>query len=93
MMTLHTIRGAVQTPDRFAQMDRLIRAELDAGRKVKEIFEELRPLVDSVLETSGLTDDGEEAFLGTLDALSGNCHSNSQYRDASPGVDIGAQHN
>jgi hypothetical protein len=93
MMTLHTIQSAIRAPDPFDQMDQLIRAKLDAGRTVKEIFEDLRPLVDSVLETSGLTVDGEEAFLGTLDALSGNCQPDSQNQDRSPGVDIAAQHN
>jgi hypothetical protein len=81
VITLEAIRAAVRAPDPYSQMDSLVRDELTAGRKVKEIFEQLRPHVDSVLETPGLTGAGEEAFLGTLDALSGNCHPDSQYTD------------
>jgi hypothetical protein len=37
-----------------------------------------------------LTEDGEEALLGALDALTGNCHRDCQYHDpprpAAPGV-------
>jgi len=74
MITLEEIRNAIQSPDPYAQMDRLVRMELAAGRLVDELVDAIRPLVDSALDTPGLTEDGEEAFLGTLDALMGNCH-------------------
>lgn len=81
-MTLDAIRTAILAPDPYTQMDRLVRAEMNAGRKVKEVFDAINPLVDAALETPGLTEDGEEAFLGTLDALTGNCHPNCQYKDS-----------
>jgi hypothetical protein len=37
--------------------------------------------VDRVLETPGLPEDGEEALWGTLDALTGACHPDCQYKD------------
>jgi hypothetical protein len=85
MITLDAVREAVAAPDPFTQMDTLVRGEMAAGRQVLEVFDQLRPLVDAVLlDTPGLTEDGEEAFLGTLDALTGNCHPDCCYYD-SPG--------
>ena len=84
MITLDAVRAAVLAPDPYTQIDRLIRAELAAGRKVKDIFGDLNPLVDDTLDTPGLTEDGEEAFLGALDALTGNCHPTSCYYDPLP---------
>jgi hypothetical protein len=85
VITLDAIRTAVTASNPYDEMDRLVRAELAAGRKVKEVFDAINPLVDTVLETPGLTAGGEEAFLGTLDALTGGCHRNSNYYD-SPGT-------
>jgi hypothetical protein len=81
VITLDSIRAAVLAPNPYTEMDRLVRAEMGAGRKVKEIFDSISPLVDEALEIEGLTEDGEEAFLGTLDALTGNCHRDCQYKD------------
>jgi hypothetical protein len=66
-------------------MDQLVRAEMNTGRKVRDIFDDINPLVDEALDTPGLTEDGEEALWGTLDALTGNCHQDSCYYDP-PGV-------
>src|SRR5689334_21208889 len=79
MIALDEIRNAIQSPDPYTQMDRLVRAELNVGRLVDQIFDALNPLVDEVLDTPGLSKDGEEAFLGTLDALTGNCHRDQCY--------------
>lgn len=81
MITLDAIRTAVLAPDPYTRMDDLVRAEMTAGRKVREIFDDINPLVNTVLDIPGLTEDGEEAFLGTLDALTGNCHRDSCYYD------------
>jgi hypothetical protein len=62
-------------------MDRLVRAEQAAGRKVTDIIEQFRPLVDEALDTPDLSEDGEEAILGTLDALTGDCHRSQCYTD------------
>ena len=81
MITLEAIRSAILAGNPYDQMDRLVRAEMTAGRRVQEIFDEINPLINEALETPGLTEDGEEALLGTLDALTGDCHSNCQYQD------------
>ena len=81
MITLDAIRIAITAADPFERIDRLVRAELAAGRRVGDVLEDLRPHVDTVLDTPGLTEDGEEAFLGALDALSGNCHPDCRYTD------------
>ena len=88
MMTLQTIRDALRAPDPYTRMDELVRLELQAGLRVKDVFDAVNPLVDLILETPGLTDDGEEAFLGALDALIGNCRADQCYKDvSSPPVD------
>lgn len=81
MINLDSIRDAVLSSDPYTRMDTIIRSEMAAGRKVREIFDEINPHVDAVLDTPGLTEEGEEAFLGTLDALTGDCHRNCQYYD------------
>ena len=81
MITLDAIRAAVLSDKPWSKLDDLVRAELAAGRKVKEILASINPLVDTVLETPGLTEDGEEALLDTLDALNGNCRSDQCYRN------------
>jgi hypothetical protein len=81
MITLDAVRAAVLADEPYARMDELVRAEMAAGRRVNDIFESLRPLADDVLETPSLSADGEEAFLGTLDALTGMCHTDCQYSD------------
>ncbi|MCE9567598.1 MAG: hypothetical protein K8U57_36825 [Planctomycetes bacterium] len=81
MITLDAIRAAILASDPYTQLDQLVRTELSAGRKVKEVFEAINPFVDEALDTPDLTEDGEEAFLGTLDALTGNCHRDCQYID------------
>jgi hypothetical protein len=81
MITLEAIRSALLAPDPYTRMDQLVRAEMTAGRRVREIFDDINPLIDEALGTPGLTGDGEEALLGTLDALTGDCHRDCQYKD------------
>jgi hypothetical protein len=85
MITLDAIRSAILAADPYTQMDQLVRAEMNTGRKVRDIFDDINPLVDEALDTTGLTEDGEEALWGTLDALTGNCRSDQCYYDP-PGV-------
>jgi len=65
-------------------MDELVRSELDSGLRVADVLATIKPLADSVLDTPGLTTDGEEAFLGALDALMGNCRTEQRYIDSAP---------
>jgi hypothetical protein len=81
MITLEAILAALSAADPYAGMDRLVRAEMAAGRKVDDVFNDLNPLTDAALDAPGMTDDGEEAYLGTLDALTGGCHPDSCYTD------------
>lgn len=81
MISLDTLRSALFSPDPYADIDRLVRAELDAGRTTRQIFDELQNQLASARSTPGLTEDGEEAILGVMDALIGNCHIECQYHD------------
>jgi hypothetical protein len=83
MITLDALRTALLTPDPYDGIDRLIRAELDAGRKTAAIHHELLALVKPVRTTPGLAEDAEEALFGALDGLTGNCHPDSAYKDPS----------
>lgn len=81
MITIQSIRAAVMASDPYTEMHNLVRNEMDAGLKVKEVFDSINPLVAEALDTPRLTENGEEALLGTLDALTGNCHRDCQYKD------------
>ena len=67
--------------DPYTELDQLIRAELSAGRTVRQITKEFLPILNDALEMPGLTEDGEESLRGTLDALTGDCHRDCQYND------------
>ena len=97
MITLDTLRPVLLAADPYAGIDALIRAELAAGRRTREVHDALLPLVPTARRTPGLTPDGEEALLGALDALTGNCHPDCCYTDTadarpavpvSPGADV-----
>ncbi len=81
MITLDAVRTALSAADPYTRMDELVRAEMAAGHKVKEIVEQFKPVVDNALETQGLSEDSEEALLGTLDALMGSCRADQRYVD------------
>ena len=81
MITLDAIRAAILSEMPWTQLDELVRAELAAGRTTRQIFDDLTPLVDQARATPGMTQDGEEALFGTLDALTGDCHPDCQYKD------------
>src|SRR5262245_56647764 len=84
MLSLERLRPALLSADPYAEMDRLVRAELGAGRTTRQVFDDLNPLIDVVRATPGMTEDGVEALIGTLDALTGNCHPDCQYHDPPP---------
>jgi hypothetical protein len=81
MITLDFVRAAVLSDQPWMKLDELVRAEMAAGRKVKEIFGDLKVMVDEVWDTPGLTENGEDAFGDTLDALTGNCRREHCYFD------------
>jgi hypothetical protein len=81
MISLEALRTALLSADPYAEIDRLVRAELAAGRSTRQLFDELYPLADAARSTPGATKDSEEALFGALDALTGNCHPDCQYTD------------
>ena len=81
MITIQSVRAAVLASDPYTEMHDLVRNEMSAGRKVKEVLDSINPLVAEALDLPDLSEDGEEALLGTLDALTGNCHRDCQYKD------------
>lgn len=82
MISLSSIRFALLSDDPFMEMDRLIRSRLAVGRSTREIFDELNPLLDLARSTPGITENGEEALFGTMDALTGDCHPDCRYVDS-----------
>ncbi|HVL12719.1 MAG TPA: hypothetical protein VM529_09145 [Gemmata sp.] len=81
MLTLDAVRAAVLSDQPWSRLDELVRSEQNAGRKVKEIYDALSGMADEIDRTPGLTEDGSDAFGDTLDALTGYCREDCQYRD------------
>lgn len=81
MLTLDAVRAAVLSDQPWTRLDELVRAEQAAGRKVKEIYSDLASMADEIDQTSGLSEDGSDAFGDTLDALTGYCREEYAYKD------------
>lgn len=60
MITIQSIRAAVMASDPYTEMHNLVRNEMRAGLKVKEVLDSINPLVAEALDTPRLTEDGEE---------------------------------
>jgi RNA polymerase sigma-70 factor, ECF subfamily len=82
MLTLDAIRAAVLSDQPWKRLDELVRAEQAAGRKVKEIYADLMGMADQIDATPNLSEEGSDAFGDTLDALTGYCHRDCQYKDS-----------
>ena len=95
MITLEAVRAAVLSELPWEKLDDLVRAEIVGGRRVKDIAADFAALANDVWEAPGLSDDGQDAFGDTYDALIGNCTRSSRYTDppaaplnpARPGVE------
>ncbi|HVK17520.1 MAG TPA: hypothetical protein VM533_11280 [Fimbriiglobus sp.] len=81
MITIDKLRDALRQPQPWTAMDELVRAEQAEGRKVQEIYDELRALVEPVRALDNPPEDADDAMMDTLDALVGNCRSDSTYYD------------
>jgi hypothetical protein len=81
MITLETVRAAVLSQEPWARLDELVRTEMAAGQKTKQIFEVLMEMANDIDDTPGLSEDGKDAFGDALDALTGMCHPDCQYKD------------
>jgi hypothetical protein len=82
MIVLEAVRAAVLSDKPWSRLDELVRAELAAGQRTKQIYESLAAMADAIDDTPGLTDDGSDAFGDVLDALTGMCHPDCQYKDS-----------
>jgi len=83
MITLETLRAAALAELPWTKFDEIVRAEMAAGRTTKQIAGEFVGIADQFWDTPGLPEDGSDAFGDTLDALTGNCHSDYRYKDIS----------
>lgn len=81
VITLENLRAAALSAHPWTELDRLVRAELSAGRLTKAIYEEILGLQEAVRETPGFTEDADDAIGDALDALTGMCHPNCQYKN------------
>ncbi len=81
MITLDELRTALRHPRPWTALDELVRNEQAAGRKVREIHDDLRTLVEPVRVLENPSEDVDDAMMDTLDALAGNCRVESAYTD------------
>ncbi len=81
MISIDAVRVAMLSDMPWSRLDEIVRAEMSAGRKIKEIFGDLNAMLDDVRDTPGLSEDGDDAILDTLDALTGNCRADQCYQD------------
>lgn len=81
MLTLEAIRSAALADQPWQRLDEMVRGELSAGRRVREVAEDFIRLRHDVADTPGLSEDGFDAFGDTMDALTGNCSQKSAYKD------------
>ncbi|MBA4066038.1 MAG: hypothetical protein C0501_20425 [Isosphaera sp.] len=81
MLTLDAVRAALLADQPWARIDELVLGELAAGRKTRQIYDDLIGMADEIDATPGLSEDGVDALGDTLDALTGMCHPDSRYQD------------
>ena len=86
MINLDTLREVLLSADPAGSADRLVSAELAAGRRTKQVYDELLALVLPVRKTPGYTEEAEDVLMDTLDALSGYVHPSCAYKDPEPAV-------
>lgn len=84
MIAFDQLRSALLDADPHGALDRLVQAELSAGRETKQIHDELLGHVDAVRAMPGYTDALEDPLGDTLDALSGWVHPDFAYKDLEP---------
>jgi hypothetical protein len=81
MIAFDALRTALLSDQPWTRLDELVRAEQVSGRTTKQIFDELNGMWKQIDEIPGLSEDGKDAFGDTLDALTGMCHRDCQYKD------------
>ena len=68
-MTRDVVRAAMLSDQPWARLDELVRSGLAAGRSVRQVGDELRTLQADLEDTPGLSEDGGDALLDTLESL------------------------
>jgi hypothetical protein len=81
MITLDSLRTAVLSDQPWIELDKLVRAELSAGRLTRAIYDEIVALQDTIRDVPGYTDDADDAIGDTLDTLVGFCAADCQYKN------------
>jgi hypothetical protein len=84
MTTFDQLRSALLDADPHAALDRIVQAELSAGRKTKEIHDELLGHIFAIRAIPEYTVELEDPLGDTLDALSGYVHPDFAYKDTEP---------
>jgi hypothetical protein len=81
MITFDQLRSALLDAEPHAALDQLVQTELAAGRKTKQIHDELFGYFPSVRTMPEYTDGLEDPLGDTLDALCGWVHPSFAYKD------------
>jgi hypothetical protein len=81
MISFDQVRAAVQADQPWTELDNLVRSEMASGRSTKQIFDELHGMLGKLDDMKDVSEDGMDAFGDTLDALTGHCHKDCQYKD------------
>jgi hypothetical protein len=81
MITHDTLRTAALSDQPWTELDKLVRAELAAGRLTKAIYDEILSLDQTLREEPDYTENAEEAIGDTLDALVGFCRADRAYKN------------
>ncbi|QJW94291.1 hypothetical protein [Frigoriglobus tundricola] len=81
MLTLGTVRTALLSDQPWSRLDELVRAELASGRTTRQIYKSLMGMAGEIDATPDLTEDASDALGDVLDALTGYCRSDCQYKD------------
>lgn len=81
MISLDALRAAALSAQPWDELDALVRTELAAGRMTSAIYDEIRSLQHTLRELPEYTDDANDAIGDTLDALSGLCPADREYKN------------
>jgi hypothetical protein len=75
------LRAALAAPNPYAALDSLVRGELAAGLRTQAVYDRLMELVPEAEGWPEYTPTADDAVTRVMDALSGWCHPDWQYRD------------
>lgn len=79
MITFEELRAALESPERYREMDKLVRRELAIYRTTREITGNLTMYWEQAEAIPGFENEMIEAMGGSIDALTGMCHRDCLY--------------